>query len=550
MRFTRSRRTRRFARRILATEGESAMKTARILVMALLVGTLAACGTNPVTGKKEIQFISESSEIAIGNQNYAPMRQSEGGDVNVMPELSAYVNEVGQKLAAVSDRKLPYEFVVLNSSVPNAWCLPGGKIAVNRGLLTELGSEAELAAVLGHEIVHGAARHGAKAQERGTLLQAGMVVAQVGLGTSRISPTAANILLAGSGVGAQMVQMKFGRDQESEADYYGMLYMKRAGYDPAAAVALQETFVRLSKESGRSQNWLEGLFASHPPSAERVADNRQSLAKIGAGGEVGSERYQQRIAALVAAKPAYDKYNQAVAAASKKDYAGARKLAADAAALLPREGRFAQLQGDTLLVEKKPAEALPHYERAIALNPGYYGSYLGAGTAQYRLGNKSKAREWLQKSHELLPTAPSAYFLGLLAREGGDANGALQYFRAAADSQSEYGQLAASEYLRMDLPQNPGNYLATGAQRDATGRALLVIENRSPAALTGIRLTPVFVDAAGSVTRTGKQRDLGTATLAAGQRAALDVGLGALGDAELQALRFRVDTAQLADAAR
>jgi predicted Zn-dependent protease len=525
------------------------MRAARILVAAVLASTLAACGTNPVTGKKEIQFISESSEIEIGNQNYAPMRQSEGGDVAVMPELSAYVNEVGQKLAAVSDRKLPYEFVVLNNSVPNAWCLPGGKIAVNRGLLTELRSEAELAAVLGHEIVHGAARHGAKAQERGTLLQAGMVVAQVGLGASNVSSTAGNILLAGSGVGAQMVQMKFGREQESEADHYGMIYMKRAGYDPAAAVTLQETFVRLSKESGRSQNWLAGLFASHPPSDERVADNRKTLAAIGAGGDMGAERYQQRIAALTAAKPAYDKYSQAVAAANKKDFAGARHLAAEAAALLPREGRFEQLQGDTLLAEKKPADALPHYERAIALDPGYFGSYLGGGTAQYRLGNKARAREWLQKSHDLLPTAPSAYFLGALARDGGDTATALQYFRAAADSQSEYGQLAAAEYARMDLPQNPGNYLATGAQRDANGRALLLLENRSGVSLTGILLTPVFVDAAGNVIRAGRQRDLKSVTLASGQRTSMDIGLGALSDAELQSIRFRIDTARVADAA-
>ena len=83
------------------------------------------------------------------------------------PELTKYVNEVGQRLAAVSDRKLPYEFVVINNSVPNAWALPGGKIAVHRGLLIELNSEAELAAVLGHEIVHAAARHGAKGMERG-----------------------------------------------------------------------------------------------------------------------------------------------------------------------------------------------------------------------------------------------------------------------------------------------------------------------------------------------------------------------------------------------
>ncbi len=154
----------------------------------LLVTVLAvsACGTNPVTGKSEIQFVSETQEIEIGQKNYAPTRQSEGGDFRQLPELSAYVSEIGQKLAkvseqqAVSARKLPYEFVVLNSSVPNAWALPGGKIAINRGLLTELKNEAELAAVIGHEITHAAARHGAKATERGTLMQAGLAAAQIG----------------------------------------------------------------------------------------------------------------------------------------------------------------------------------------------------------------------------------------------------------------------------------------------------------------------------------------------------------------------------------
>jgi len=94
----------------------------------------------------------------------------------VDPELTRYVAGVGARLAAQSPVDLPYEFVVLNNSVPNAWALPGGKIAINRGLLTELESEAELAAVLGHEVVHAAARHTARQISRGMLLQ-GLVVA-------------------------------------------------------------------------------------------------------------------------------------------------------------------------------------------------------------------------------------------------------------------------------------------------------------------------------------------------------------------------------------
>src|ERR1044071_7180730 len=203
-----------------------------VLTLTLIaLGALSGCGVNPVTGKKEIQFVSEAQELQIGAQNYSPTRQSEGGDLTVLPELTQYVSGVGQKVAAVADRKLPYEFKVLNSSVPNAWALPGGKIAVNRGLLTALKNEAELAAVLGHEVVHAAARHGAQAQERGTILQGALAAAQIGAAIGGMDQNVAGLAIQGAGVGAQMIQQKYGRDQELESDEYGMKYMKLAGYD-------------------------------------------------------------------------------------------------------------------------------------------------------------------------------------------------------------------------------------------------------------------------------------------------------------------------------
>ena len=286
------------------------MKLKRVasLLALLPVLLLSACGVNPVTGKKEIQLISAAQEVKIGEQNYVPSRQSQGGDLKLLPELSAYVSSVGQKLAAVSDRPLPYEFVVLNSSVPNAWALPGGKIAVNRGLLTALENEAELAAVLGHEIVHAAARHGAKAQERGIALQAGMLATQIGLATSNVDQNLGSLLVQGASVGAQLVSLRYGRDAELEADLYGMQYMQRAGYDPAAAISLQQKFLQLAEADGRGrQSWLEGLFASHPPSAERVERNRQTASGIGATagavrGELGAERYQAQLARNAALK--------------------------------------------------------------------------------------------------------------------------------------------------------------------------------------------------------------------------------------------------------
>src|SRR5690625_4608112 len=125
---------------------------------------LTACAVNPVTGERGLNFYGEDWELEVGEQQYAPMRQSQGGDFVLDAGLVDYVQSVGQRVASEADRTLPYEFHVINSSVPNAWALPAGKIVVNRGLLTELGSEAELAAVLGHEVTHAAASH--RSEER------------------------------------------------------------------------------------------------------------------------------------------------------------------------------------------------------------------------------------------------------------------------------------------------------------------------------------------------------------------------------------------------
>lgn len=523
------------------------MRNAKLLCLPILALLLSACGVNPVTGKKEIQFVSEAQEIKIGEQNYAPTQQSEGGDFDVLPDLTAYVNEVGQKLAAVSDRPLPYEFVVLNNPVPNAWALPGGKIAVNVGLLSELKNEAELAAVLGHEIVHAAARHGAKAQERGTLMQVGLAAAQIGAAISDVDSTVANLAVQGAGLGAQMIQQKYGRDQELESDEYGMKYMKAAGYDLQGAITLQETFVRLSQQSGaKSQSFIEGLFASHPPSVERVEKNKATAARLGGGGDLGQQRYQARLQPFKKIEPAYDKFEEAMSAARKKEYTKAESLVQEAIKIEPREGRFHEFLGEMKLAQKKPEEALPHYQKAIDLNSDYFGSYLGAGVAQYQAGNKARAEEWLTKSVELLPTAPAAYYLGTISRDRGDRAKAMEYFRAAAGSQSQIGQRAAAEFVRMDLPQNPGNYVATQGQLDPQGRVVVVVQNRAPAPLVGIQVTPVLVDANGRIVQQG-QPVVFRSAVQPGQQAAAQTGISSIAEAQLPYLRFRVDGAKVAE---
>src|SRR4051812_1481711 len=193
----------------------------RLSAGLLLAISLVGCAVNPVTGKKEMIFDSVAQDIETGKQNYVPSQQSQGGQYVVDPGLTAYVNKVGRKLAAVSDvPNLPYEFVVLNNDVPNAWAMPGGKLAINRGLLIYLEDESQLAAVLGHEIVHAAARHSASASAQSVLVGAGALLAGVAVASKK--PEYGVLAVGALGVGANAWNSKYSRDHESEADRYGI----------------------------------------------------------------------------------------------------------------------------------------------------------------------------------------------------------------------------------------------------------------------------------------------------------------------------------------
>jgi len=463
------------------------MLKSHIYALAAITVTffLSGCGVNPVTNKRELQLVSTSEEIAIGEKNYLPARQQQGGDYVIDPELTAYVQSVGNKLAAASDRELPYEFVVLNDSTPNAWAMPGGKIAFNRGLLYELNSEAELAAVLSHEIVHAAARHGAKSMENNMLLQGAAAAAGVASQDSEY----ANLIVGGAQLSSQLISRKFGRDDESEADQYGMIYMKRAGYDPRAAVTLQETFVRL--HNGGKSNFIEGLFASHPPSAERVAANKATLAELGEGGVWGREIYAVKVGKLKASKPAYQAYDAAKQALAKGDTKNAIALTQKAIKAEPREARFEELQGDIAMSQKNAEQALTHYRKAIRLQPDYFRPYVQGSLALSSLGRTPEAEPFLKRSIELLPTATSFNLLGRIAEEQGDLNGAMQRYKIAADSQSEIGKDAKARLQRLDMQRNPARYLRASITANTYGQLFAVVLNPTPWPVANVRVKVV-----------------------------------------------------------
>jgi beta-barrel assembly-enhancing protease len=466
----------------------------RVLAVAVIAG-VGACVYNPVTGERELGFVSTAQEISIGEQQYRPAQQMQGGLYRVDPELTVYVQQVGERVAAQSGVALPYEFVVLNNGVPNAWALPGGKLAVNRGLLMEMTSEAELAAVLGHEIAHAAARHGAKALERGVVSQAVLLGVLVGARNSEYAGTA----LGAAQLAAGLLNQRYGRNAEREADYYGTRFMAGAGYDPEAAVTLQQTFLRLAED--REPSWLEGLFASHPPSSERVRNNRSLLVTLraeGYAGELGRDAYARATGQLAADAEAYAAHGEAMRALADDRHSDAARLLASAIDAQPAEAAFHGLRGDLRLRQQRYDDAIVDYDRALALDGEYFAYYLGRGVARSRLGQRAAAELDLARSMQFLPTAAAYHELGLLAEAGSDADTAIRYYRAAAQSDSAAGRSAARRVTRLDLPRNPGRYLTAAVSVDRTGRLILQVANPTGEALRDVAVAIQTIDSRGA----------------------------------------------------
>ncbi|MFT5472833.1 MAG: putative Zn-dependent protease [Candidatus Promineifilaceae bacterium] len=435
----------------------------------------AGCATNPVTGKSELRFVSEDREVAIGQAHYIHQQQAQGGPYLTQPAINAYVQSIGAKLVEVSDRKqLPFEFVVLNNSVPNAWALPGGKIAINRGLLTELKSEAELAAVIGHEIVHVAARHGAKSMERGGMLQAGLM----GLGLAVDDHDYRDYILLGANVSTMLVTMKYGRGAELEADAYGIKYMVAAGYDPHAAVELQQTFLRLA--NGNNPGWISGLLASHPPSKERIVKNAESAQTYPRGGFRGESEYRKMMEPLLAATPAYDALEKGYIALNKRDHDGALSFVSKGLAVEPDEAHLYGLKAKALSAKGDARQSVAALDTAIKLNNQYFEFFLLRGKFKKNLGDLAGAKQDLERSTSMMPTASAHLQLGVMARAAGRSADAIVHFRMASQSESPDGVQAFQSLAQLDMPSNPGRYLDAQIRVNDRGMVVVGVVNKTP----------------------------------------------------------------------
>jgi len=239
---------------------------------AALVVVLGSCVTEPETGRKRLILTSMSQETSLGQQSWAEVQKQEQPSTDAAK--TAAVQRVGTALSkAIAQSGFEWEFKCFASQEMNAFCLPGGKVGVYEGLFKNLGNDAELAAVVGHEIAHATARHG------GERMTQAMAVGLAGLGLNMALESKAVEnrelwMTAYAGISTVGVILPYSRVHEYEADEIGALYMARAGYDPRSAISFWEKFA--ASKTGAS---VPEILSTHPVDGNRVARLKQIMPK-------------------------------------------------------------------------------------------------------------------------------------------------------------------------------------------------------------------------------------------------------------------------------
>ncbi|HET7456907.1 MAG TPA: M48 family metallopeptidase [Gemmatimonadaceae bacterium] len=270
------------------------------LLIAIVIAIFGAItyyssrSTNEVTGEVQHINITPDQEIALGLQAAPEMFQEFGGEIDPTHPVSQYVEQVGQRVVAQSDaHKTPYKYdfhVLADPQTINAFALPGGQVSITVGLLRQLKNEAELAGVLGHEVGHVVARHGAEQLSKQQFAQTLVGAAGVAAYDPNHPASSAQRAAMAAAV-AQMVNMRFGRQDELEADALGVTEMKKAGYDPEGMAELMQ----ILEQAGGGSRQPE-FFSTHPNPENRLARIQTEIQQVGGpGGDKGADRFQANV---------------------------------------------------------------------------------------------------------------------------------------------------------------------------------------------------------------------------------------------------------------
>ncbi len=249
-------------------------------VFSLLLVLLCNCTTEPVTGRRQLSFVGAGEEVQLGMTEFDKLKQST--PINKDPKINALVQRVGASIAAAAKNDLPnaqWEFVVFESKEANAFCLPGGKVGVYTGILPITKDDAGLATVLGHEVAHAAAHHGAERMSQATAMQAAGQLVGVGLATAGASDTVQSLASVAYPTLAQVgVLLPYSRVQESSADRIGLSYMARAGYAPEEALKFWKRFAAYNQSQGGKGT--PSFLSTHPLDDVRIKQIESWLPQV------------------------------------------------------------------------------------------------------------------------------------------------------------------------------------------------------------------------------------------------------------------------------
>lgn len=417
-------------------------------------GVAAGCATNPVTGKSQLMLVSEDKEIQI-DQQYSPFQFSADYGIAQDQALNRYVDRTGKKMGARTHRpQVPFNFHVVNATYVNAYAFPGGTIACTRSILLSLDNEAELAALLGHELGHVNARHTAEQMSKGMLTQAvvGGLSAVAGAAGSGFGSLASQL----GQIGAGALLASYSRDNERQADALGMEYMVKSDYSPEGMVGLMEMLNSLGKHKPTT---IELMFATHPMSAERYQTVVQSAAndyKSAKGLPVYRERYMDNTARLRAQKGAIEAMQTGDKALAQKKYADAEGHYRRALKGAPEDYTALVLMSKTQLMQKKWAVGRQYAEMAQKVYPQEAQAYHLSGFAKIQLKDYEGALEEFNSYDRVLAGNPNTLFFRGFAYEG------MQKFREAGGEYQRYlqvvqqGDYARHAYQRLQQWQAQG----------------------------------------------------------------------------------------------
>ncbi|RZB37008.1 MAG: hypothetical protein SRB2_01512 [Desulfobacteraceae bacterium Eth-SRB2] len=343
-------------------------------------GFMVGCAANPVTGRPQFMVVSEAQEIEIDKQNSPHQFSSDYGTLQDT-SLNNYIDQTGKNLAARTHRPhMPYSFRGVNATYVNAYAFPGGSIAATRGILLALENEAQLAALLGHELGHVNRRHTAEQMSKSVLTNVfiGGIATYAGTKSSGLGNLASQLGMVGAGA----LLASYSRDNEREADASGLEYMVQAGYNANGFVGLMDMLRRTSKYKPSA---IELMFATHPMSDERY--------------HTAVEAVHTQYRSSKNFPPYRDRYMDHTAKLRKI------KLAIEALQ-----------KGESLMAKGKYAEAEIHFSKALSQTPDDYAGLVMMSTCQLTQKHYAKAESFAEKAKTVYPQEGQAYYLSGFAK--------------------------------------------------------------------------------------------------------------------------------------